>query len=310
MKVIQISELNKLIEQDESAFIKNGANYYRESLNKTALEIEKRFATHSIVLISGPSGSGKTTTATRLKSLLAEKGIQSLTISMDDYFIPIDESDNHPRNPDGTIDLESPYRVDIPLLKKHIEMLNNFEEIHIPKFDFATNSIVGFTNVKREKNQIVILEGIHALNPLITADCHDYSTRIYVSVRTRVENSSLDRLHPRLIRLMRRCSRDVLFRGREINQTFDMFKSVSRGEEAHITRFKELADFEIDTFIPFELSAYKSTIYTALLKRKEEMHGEFDFDMVLEFLKEVKAIDNEKIPDNSLIREFIGGKKV
>ncbi len=306
MKIINISDINKFIQYNAAQFILDSEEKYKSELEAAAEKIYMRAKTHPILLISGPSGSGKTTSALKMEEILEKKGIGAHTISMDNYFLPIGKDDNFPKNADGSINLESPYRLDIPLIKEHMKMLNEFKEIQVPVYDFKTSSRSGYIPLKRNKDEIIILEGIHALNPLITGECRDFCTFIYVSVRTRIENSEEDRLHPRLIRLMRRLSRDMLFRGRELPETFKMFKSVSRGEDEYIMKFKTEADFDIDTFIPFEVSAYKTMIYEKLLENSEEMKGDFDYDMIVQFLKEISPVETEIIPDNSLIREFIG----
>lgn len=306
MKIISISEINNYVEDNAEQFILKGEKEYKKELSIAADKVYLNSQTNPIVLISGPSGSGKTTSALQLEKLLKKKGISAHTISMDNYFLTIDDIDNLPKGPDGTIDLESPYRLDIPLLKKHIQMLNEYKEIEVPIYDFKTSSRVGYKSLKREKNAVIILEGIHALNPLITGDCKDFSTLIYVSVRTRIENKEADRLHPKLIRLMRRLSRDKLFRSRILTETFKMFKSVSRGEEEYIMQFKPLADIDIDTFIPFEVSAYRTMLYDNLIENASELRGNFGYDMIVEFLKDLTPLPTQLVPTDSLIREFIG----
>lgn len=306
LKIQSIREINNLISYNPEKFILDSEAQYRQELRTAAEKILEKSDNHSLVLVSGPSGSGKTTSALRVEGFLKEMGCKASTLSMDNYFLPDDMIDDVPLNEDGEVDLESPYRLDIPLLNKHMEMLNNCEEIECPIFDFKTNSRTGVIPIKREPGEVIIIEGIHALNPVVTGNSRDYATCIYVSVRTRLENSEADRLHPRLIRLMRRISRDKLFRGRALTDTFRMFKSVSRGEEKHIMPHKHLADFDIDTFIPFETSVYRSVIFDDLLEAKEKMHGNFDYDMITQFLGELTPLDKELLADYSLIREFVG----
>lgn len=306
IKVIKISDINTAISYNTEKFISEGEQHYRDELKSAAERILEKSGEHPIVLVSGPSGSGKTTSAKRVESILKENGCNAYTISMDDYFLPDNCGVDFPLNDDGTVDLESPYRLDIPLLQKHLDMLHNEEPVDVPLFDFKTKDRNGSFRLHRKKGEVIILEGIHALNPLVTGNSRDYATCIYVSVRTRLENSEADRLHPRLIRLMRRLSRDKLFRGRDMRETFKMFKSVSRGEEANIMPHKHLADFDIDTFMPFEPSVYKWAIYDDIMKISKEMHGDFDFDMIAAFLKEIEPIEKSKIPADSLIREFVG----
>lgn len=306
IKIKSISDINKAVAENVQGFVAEGEAVYTNELTDAAERILGTSEKHPVVLVSGPSGSGKTTSALRVEKLLRDRGCAAHTISMDNYFLPKSHHVDIPTNDDGTPDLESPYRLDISLLQEHLDRLHNCKEIEIPIFNFKTNERDGVIPVKRKEGEVIIVEGIHALNPIVTGDSRDYATCIYVSVRTRLENSEADRLHPRLIRLMRRLSRDKLFRGRAMQDTFKMFKSVSRGEEAHIMPHKHLADFDIDTFIEFEPSVYKSVIYDSLLEISQDMSGDFDYDMIRAFLSEVDPIDKSVIPADSLIREFVG----
>ena len=294
MRCISTEQLN-IAAEDPEKIISDGERYYFEQLSMAE---EKIYASHEkrpVVLISGPSGSGKTTSAHRIADLLAKRGCKAHIISMDNYFLSMSENE-------AALDFESPYSLDIPLFKKHLKMLSQCEEIDIPAFDFAKQERYEGTKLKREPNDLVILEGIHALNPIVTGDCEDYTTCVYVSVRTRISNGE-KLLHPSKIRLMRRLIRDKLFRGRDIDETFEFFKSVERGEDLYILPFKERASISIDTFIEYEANVYRDMLLTELEAKSSEQAIAKE---LAEFLKLLKPIEKKFVPQNSLIREFVG----
>lgn len=301
MRCISTEQLNIAAETPEK-IISDGERYYFEQLSLAEEKIYACREKRPVVLISGPSGSGKTTSAHRIADLLAKRGCKAHIISMDNYFLSMSENEAA-RDKNGNIDFESPYRLDIPLFKKHLKMLSQCEEIDIPAFDFAKQERYDGTKLKREPNDLVILEGIHALNPLVTGDCEDYTTCVYVSVRTRISDGE-KLLHPSKIRLMRRLIRDELFRGRDIDETFEFFKSVERGEDLYILPFKERAHINIDTFIEYEANVYRDMLLDELEEKSSEQAIAKE---LAEFLRLLKPIEKDFVPQNSLIREFIGG---
>lgn len=144
--------------------------------------------------------------------------------------------------------------------EKDLRTLAAGGEVRLPKFNFADNSRQHGNAIRCDGNTVVIIEGIHALNPDVTGKMHDSATFIYVSVRTRIADEKGGLLHPSKIRLIRRLSRDKLFRGRDYHRTIEQFPSVQRGESLYIMPYKHLADFDIDTFFPYELSVYRSVL--------------------------------------------------
>lgn len=307
MRCINISQLNKSIKNDAMAFIKNANEDYMAKVENVAKCISETVSQKPIILLSGPSGSGKTTTAYRLSDSLAKLGVNSHIISMDNYFIPnrnIDEK-NVPRDEEGNIDLESPYRVDIKLFQEQMKLLSEGKTADVPVFDFVTQDYSSYTPVTRAENEVIIVEGIHALNPEVTGDLHEVANCVYVSVRTRLKTSTGDLLHPSQVRLMRRLIRDRLFRGRSYDEIFAMYASVQRGENLYIMPHKHRADFDIDTFIDYEASVYKSVIYDELLEAEKTKYTDLR-SMTLKYLKELEPIPTVFVPKNSLIKEFIG----
>lgn len=307
MRFINISQLNKTIKNDAAAFIEKTNRDYTKKVGAVASSIADNIKEKPLVLLSGPSGSGKTTTAYRIKDALGEIGINSHIVSMDNYFITNSKLDEKsvPRDEEGNIDLESPYRVDIPLFQEQMKLMSEGQKVDIPVFDFVTQEHSSYIPLTRKKDEIIIIEGIHALNPEVTGSTGEKASCVYVSVRTRLKTDNGDILHPSQVRLMRRLIRDRLFRGRSFDDIFAMFTSVQRGENLYIMPHKHRADYDVDTFIDYEASVYKSIIYDELKAYKETAFPDLR-KMTLRYLKELEPISAELIPDNSLIKEFIG----
>lgn len=309
LNYINTTNINSGLENDAAGFIKSSENIYRDQLRIAAEKIYMSREERPLVLLSGPSGSGKTTTALRLAALLGNKGLQVHTLSMDNYFLPANAGE-FPVDENGRIDLESPYRLDIPMFSEHLEKLSKGEPVEMPVFDFNTQSRSDFIPVARKSNEIIIIEGIHALNPEVTGDSDDFTTCMYVSVRTRIRTKFGYTLHPRKIRLMRRLNRDRLFRCRSLEDIFDMFESVTKGEEKYIMPYKKRATIEIDSFIPYEASVYAKMLRNDVEKSREAFAAIEDGDVMLKVLTELEPLSEELVPSDSLVREFIGGSSL
>ncbi|MCL2086365.1 MAG: nucleoside kinase [Oscillospiraceae bacterium] len=304
MRIIKIESINRRL-KSAAEFI----NFCEEEYTAQITLVAQKAAAHAdispIVLLSGPSGSGKTISSLRLKDMLARFSHPAKVISMDNYFL----SHNDPRNEvdeDGNLDLESPSRMDRDLIGQHIQALLECKEIHIPHFDFKTQQSLAGETWRRRPGESVIFEGIHALNPTVTGAASNESVGVYVSVRTRIETAEGELLHPSKVRLARRFVRDRLFRGRSLDETFNFFSNVELGEEKYIMPYKERAKFDIDTFIPYELCAYKSVLskdLDSLLKTDDYSPQMKTLSTVL---TQVGNVEHALIPDNSLVREFIG----
>lgn len=304
MKCISISELNSAA-NDPEGLILAGENLYADQLSAAAKRIYNERAERPVVLISGPSGSGKTTSAIRIGQLLRDNGCSAHIVSMDNYFLPMEENEAA-RDENGNIDFESPLRLDIPLFKQQLEKLFRCEEIEIPSFDFAAQARRKGMPLKRKRGDLVIIEGIHALNPMVTGESESFTNCIYVSVRTRLCSEAGELLHPSKIRLMRRLMRDKLYRGRSLAETFEFFRSVERGENLYIMPYKHRANFDIDTFIEYEPLVYRDILLPDLARASQEYAGYADYADIERFLKALSPLEQGLVPDNSLIREFIG----
>ncbi len=307
MKILHVNALNHRILQDEKKFIADSDNNYTQRLISIADNIENSKDTKPILLLAGPSGSGKTTTALKIREILLERGIITYNISLDNYFLP---KERFPVDENGKVDLESPAHVDKELFTQQLTDLFNGKEITLPVFNFPDQSRHWGPKLRREKDDIFIFEGTHALNPSVIGEVAEYSHKMYVSVRTRlqydVKGEDDQLLDPAYIRLMRRIIRDILFRGRDVSVTLDMFDSVERGEIKYIMPYKNLADYSVDSFIPYEVPAYKSFVL-GKLKAAIAQNDKYErFRPMVQALTEIGAISLDNIPGDSLTREFIG----
>ncbi len=306
MKKVHISAINRKLKEDQNDFIHKCEKSYFSQVKSMADVIYQRGDSRPIVLLSGPSGSGKTTTSLKLEQYLDSMGMCTHTISMDNYFLPAHE--NHlAKNENGEIDYESPYRLDIPLLNEHMMKIANCEEVILPSFDFKRQERVKGDILKRNPGDIVVFEGIHALNPDVTGMTDGFANCVYVSVRSRIQTSDGACLHPCMIRLMRRIIRDKFFRARQPAETLAMFDSVERGENLYIMPYKQRAEFNIDTFIPYEVSVYKSFLYDDLTKALKACDDFDKFCLITSVFDELDTLNIDLVPPNALIREFIGG---
>ncbi|MCL2019129.1 MAG: nucleoside kinase [Oscillospiraceae bacterium] len=295
MRVIPIKSINTRTCTPES-FIAFSEKEYNLGVTEAALNITKSSG-KPFVLITGPSGSGKTVTAHRLRAELIKLGNATHIISMDNYFLPL-------KNGTDGVDLESPDRVDRALFAEQAEKILNGDEVTLPVFDFKKQDRAFGTRFKRSKGEFVIFEGIHMLNPVVSGCLSAHANSVYVSVRTRIKMEGGGTLHPSKIRLLRRFVRDKLFRGRTFFQTMEHFLNVERGEKMYIMPYKKYARFDVDTFIPYEASVYKKHVLDELLaaENKTELVNE-----LIMFLKGIEGMDEEFVPQDSLVREFIGG---
>lgn len=304
MNIVHFTDINNAIRTDADGFIRECCESYDENCRSVAEHISERADKHPIILLAGPSGSGKTTTAMKIEGYLDKMGFETHTISMDDYFLPKDRIQIFDEN--NRIDYESPYRIDIELLQQQMHMIANCEPVEIPGFDFKTQERIKGRTLERKKGELVLFEGIHALNPEVTG-FEDIASCIYVSVRTRIQISDGQLIHPEFIRVMRRMIRDKNFRGRTAAETLEMYDSVQRGENLYILPFKHRAHYHIDTFHGFEASVYKGYIEEELDDLKAEYPDYERFKAIELLTKELDCIEPQLVPEDALMREFIGG---
>lgn len=257
-----------------------------------------------VVLIAGPSSSGKTTFAKRLGVQLLSHGIRPYALSLDNYFVDRAET---PLDEDGDYDFESLQALNIPLLNDHLARLLAGEAVTMPRYNFMTGkSEVGDT-VRLESNQVLILEGIHGLNPELTTAIPPESTlRVYVSVLTHLNMDRHNRIATSDVRLLRRIARDHNTRGYSAADTIGRWVSVRRGEEKYIFPFQDNADVMFNSALLYELSVLRNAVEPLLLQIEWDSPGYVEARRLLAFLRWVRTADANLVPDNSIIREFIG----
>lgn len=298
---IEINRINSGITEDPTEYVQNTQKAFRYQIEKIADHIAEKSGEQPVILLSGPSGSGKTTTALMLGKILGEMGYPTQTLSMDNYFKSL-TAEERELSILGKLDLESPERIDKELLNQQIEMIQECREVEIPKYDFADSKRAGVKmNFRRKPGELVIFEGIHALDPEVITVPDSEICKLYVSVRTRLTCGEII-LHPSKIRLMRRMIRDRNFRKRSLRETMNMFRSVEDGENKYIMPFKYRSDYDIDTFMAYEVNVYRGSLAEEL----REMADIAELSDVIEVMEHTEALDNEYVPKDSLIREFIG----
>lgn len=298
---MQLRDINQAVRRDPAGFVQKINAAYLEQLIFVAEDIARHREERPIILLSGPSGSGKTTSALMLEKILDEQGIETHTLSLDNYFSPFTKEERMLFER-GELDLESPNRVDRTFLTEQMDALYNCRPVQLPTYDFTeSRRIFDGTVLHRKPGELVILEGIHSLNPEILDFPDENTAKVYVSVRTRIGMGDI-LLHPSKIRLMRRLVRDKLFRKRTFADTIAMFKSVEDGQNKYIMPYKYRSGYDVDTFMAYEICVYRRLLL-------ETLQGMPDSHLIRDaraFLENAADLDAGEIPADSLIREFIG----
>lgn len=304
----KLAEINEAIRSDPKAFLDACDRQYAEKVQRAAKIIAKQAERCPIVLLSGPSGSGKTTTAMKISEALAEHGIHSQSLSMDNYYKTYNPKTS-PKTPDGKDDLESPDCLNLDLLGEHLRMLAAGKTIHQPIYNFATRIQAGPIGkaMRLKDNEVVVCEGIHALNDNIAAHCPE-ALRVYISARSNVVDEDGKMIFKGTwMRLMRRIVRDNNFRGTDAAGTLDMWANVRRGEKKYISPFKERADIKFDTAFPSEVSLLKHYAAPLLQTVPEGAERYQEIRSILPALERFEDVDPALLAPDSLLREFIGG---
>ena len=303
----QLSDINFKTVADPKGLLEEGDARYQSRVEQAAEKILENKKNSPIVLLSGPSGSGKTTSAMKIAEQLEKRGVRTHYVAMDDYFNTVDPATT-PRTPEGELDLESPLCLDMDLLNEHFTLLSEGKRVFVPKYEFSRRMRIQepSKSIKLREDEMVIFEGIHALNDMITSR-HPEAFKLYISARSDVEFEGKIVFKRTWFRLVRRMVRDYNFRGSDPAETMAMWANVRRGELNNISPFKDKANFQFDTALPYELPVFNHTatqLFQAVpegIERYEELRG------VLPALQLFGDIDEALVASDSLIREFIGG---
>lgn len=308
LNVTHVGALNEKIEKGESeivTLIRVAEALHEKKIAYIADEINKDRSI-KLITISGPSSSGKTTFCKRLDIQLRVNGLVPIQISLDDYFVNREDT---PRDEFGELDFESINALDLKLFNEHLLLLMDGKEVELPTFNFMTGKREwNGRKVKLPKDGVIIIEGIHGLNNMLTQSIEDeHKFKIYISPLTEINIDYHNRISTTDVRMIRRIVRDHLSRGYDVEYTLKMWPSIKRGENKYIYPFQEEADIMFNTALIYELAVLKKYAIAELIKVQPESPVYNEAVRLLEFLQMFKEIDKYHVPSNSLMREFIGG---
>ena len=301
-----IGDFNQAIDANHATDIINISEALQEKkIAKIAEEIASRKGV-KLVLLAGPSSSGKTTSCKRLSIQLAVNGLKPLQISLDDYFV---DREKTPTDASGEYDYESIYALDLDLINEQFNALFRGEEVELPKYDFQSGKSKKSGNrLKMNDNNVLVVEGIHALNPELTAHIpQEQIFRVYASALTTILLDNHNYIPTTDNRLLRRIIRDNKYRGVSAQETIHRWPSVRAGENKWIFPFQENADAMLNTAMLYELAVIKMQAEPLLQQVPENCEEYAEAYRLLKFLKYFKGIPYNNLPPTSLLREFLGG---
>lgn len=307
LRIPTITDLNTVIQAGGSNRLVQVAEALHE---KKYAEIAEMIHSHSdrvrMVLIAGPSSSGKTTSCRRLSVQLNVLGHDVKQISLDDYFVCRDRT---PKLPNGEYDFESIDALDLPLLNEHLQRLFKGEEVKVPTFDFVKgNPYFSGKTLQLKPHDLLLIEGIHALNPKLTEQIADeLKFKVYVSALTQVAIDDQNIIHSSDNRLMRRIVRDNSFRGWNACETLKRWDNVQAGERKHIFPYQENADVMFNSALFYEPALLKAYVEPLLKQVPENCKEYAEARRLLNFVEIIEPIDPKTIPPTSVMREFLGG---
>ena len=301
-----VGDLNEAILNGHSSqLIQVSEALQEKKIGKIADEIAKRKGIR-LVLIAGPSSSGKTTTCKRLSIQLVTNGIKPIGISLDDYFL---DREKTPLDEKGDFDFEHLHALNLPLFNEQLNALFKGEEVELPRYDFPTGkSVKSGKKLKLHDDEVLVVEGIHALNPELTAQVpNEQIFRVYASALTTILLDNHNYVPTTDNRLLRRIIRDYKYRGVSALDTIRRWPSVRAGENKWIFPFQENADAMFNTAMLFELAVIKSQAEPLLEQVPENCPEYAEAYRLLKFLRYIRPIPDTQIPPTSLLREFLGG---
>lgn len=308
-KMINAETISKInahaTEQNSRDFIQICETKHNNMLAELGEMIASDIENIRLIAIAGPSSSGKTTFSNRLKIELMSRGITPVAISMDNYYL---DRDKIKPDENGNLDLEDINTLDIELFNQQMLALINGEEVEMPKFDFTIAKRVKGDKIKIPHNSPIIIEGIHALNELMSQSIPSHQKfKIFISPQMQVNIDNHSPLSTTDLRLIRRIVRDKQFRNATAEHTLSMWKSVRNGEFKWIYPHQESSNYVYNSELTYELCVLKKYALPLLQEIKSDSPYFITANRLIKYLKYFREIDEEAIPCNSLIREFIGG---
>ncbi|MBR2454833.1 MAG: nucleoside kinase [Clostridia bacterium] len=307
-----MANINNNLEYINEQALKNPTDFVlkcEERYNNIIEDIAKRITTEKgreIVMLAGPSSAGKTTTARKLCENLNEKGVKTYVLSLDDFYL---NRADIPYLPDGTQDYETVYALDLPLFTECVNKLLMGERVKNPVFDFTTGkrSDKEYNEITLGKEDVVIIEGLHALNPVITEKIKGKLLKIYINVSSRIyDNRGNIILNKRNMRFVRRMVRDFKFRDSTVENTYKLWNNVTAGEDKYLFPFRDNADIKINTIHLYESCVLKSQALPLLYESEISDEYKDDAKKLCKALEKFEDINISSVPEDSLLREFLG----
>lgn len=295
--IFDLNEVNEFALDDPKGLIKVSEELYHEQIRTVVdkLLINKK---NKIVLLAGPSSSGKTTTSNLICANLANRGYDALVVSLDDFYLDLE---TRPKLPNGEYDLENVTALDLDYLNTFVNSMFEKGEALMPEYDFKTGTRKKeYKKIQLNKNTIVIMEGIHALNPILFKSHTDAMFKIYICANTNFNTDNDVVIPAEKVRLMRRLIRDFLNRGASLDRTFKMWHNVLEGENIYIKPFKNTADFLINSTHAYEPLMYADKLLPMLKKENDEQAIP-----LINMLEKCEKLSPKLLPDNSLLHEFL-----
>ncbi|MBQ4395929.1 MAG: nucleoside kinase [Clostridia bacterium] len=301
----RLRHINNAVRIAPDELIRQMEVQYRKRINEIADFVMSIGSGRKLIMLAGPSSSGKTTTANMIVARVKEAGAGAVRLSLDDFFKGEGQA---PLLPDGTYDYESVYALDIELMRACLTQLLSEGHCLMPRFDFPSKSpaqeryplTVG-------DNDVIIVEGIHALNPVVT-DClpEENMVKIYISVKQGIKEGEEEVISAKQIRFLRRLVRDYKFRSSDPERTFEMWPQVVRGEKLYIQPYKRLVNVTINSLHIYEVNAIADKAIELLRSMSEESPYYQEAQEYIKKLGQFENLDERLIPSDSLLREFIG----
>ena len=298
-----VAKINRLLKEDCEKYIMECENAYRKQLDTVVDEINTEKG-RVLVMLAGPSSSGKTTTARLISEKLSSLGRSTLVVSLDDFYL---EQDIPRTFEDGTVDYETVEALDTALITSFLRELITKGESMMPRFCFISKKRSHTEKVTVKSDAVVIVEGIHAINPVITEPLKgEKMKKYYVNVSSRIADGSEVLFLKRDLRFIRRLIRDFYHRNSEVEYTFYLWKGVRMGEDRYLFPYSHLADRKIDSIHPYEVGLFKDVAITLLDRVGEESIYYENARQLKKKLDCFVSVDKELMPENSLLGEFIG----
>lgn len=307
INITNSTDLNELVSTGKyNELIRVSEAYFNYQLSNVAREIYNNKKRIRVILMAGPSSSGKTTTSYLLATYLQTMGLKTHRLSLDDYFI---NRRMTPKDANGEYDFESIRALDLELLNQHLLKMIDGEKVLVPEYNFKTGEREYHKHyIKLEENDIIIIEGIHALNEELTSAIDRKNKyKIYISPLTQLNIDNHNRIHTSDTRKLRRIIRDNKYRNYNASDTLNSWKKVREGEERWIFPFQNQADFIINTALIYELGVLKTYAEPLLFSVSEDDPQYSEALRLINFLRNFLPIPGDNIPRESILREFIGG---